>query len=101
MARLDVYRIGRSAGSALVVDVQANLLASLGTHAVVPLVPEAGFIAVLRDLNPVFEVRGERLVMLTQAVATVPTSSLRRPIASLDDHHDAILRALDILLLGF
>jgi len=38
--------------------------------------------------------------MLTQAIATVPKRELRDCVASLRDHHDVVLRALDILLTG-
>lgn len=97
MARLDVYLL---AGSR-VLDVQADLLQTLATRAVVPLIPEARFHPVLRELNPVFDLDDEHFVMVTQAIATVPTDSLRRPVVSLVRYHDAVVRALDILLLGF
>ncbi|MCQ8240129.1 CcdB family protein [Rhizosaccharibacter radicis] len=42
-----------------------------------------------------------RYVLLTQAMATVPLRELRRPVSSLADEHDAVGKALDILLLGF
>jgi toxin CcdB len=56
--------------------------------------------SVIRDLNPVFEIDGQRHVMLTQAIATVPRRELRFAVSSLVQHHDAVLRALDILLTG-
>ncbi|HEY1932061.1 MAG TPA: CcdB family protein [Acetobacteraceae bacterium] len=100
MARLDVYRSPGRAGIGYVLDVQADLLSSLATRTVVLLVPESNIRAVVRDLNPVFEIDGQRNVMLTQAIATVPLRELRHRVASLSQHHDAILRALDILLTG-
>ncbi len=101
MARLDVHPLAGSSGPSYVLDVQADLLRTLATRAVVPLVPEAHDFPLLRDLNPVFELDGERFVMLTQAIATVPTSFLRPPVTSFLRHHDAVVRALDTLLLGF
>lgn len=46
------------------------------------------------------EIDGQRYVMLTQAIATVPRRELRHSVASLVQHHDVVLRALDVLLTG-
>lgn len=51
MARFDVYEIKRTI-SRYVVDVQADLLVSLGTRVVVPLLPPSLMAAPIRDLNP-------------------------------------------------
>lgn len=100
MARLDVYvSPGRSAHG-YVVDVQADVLFSLASRAVVPLLPEGNVGAVIRDLNPVFEIEGRRHILLTQAIAAVPTRQLRHAVGSLRQHHDVVQRALDILLTG-
>ena len=100
MPRLDVYPTpGRGGG--YVVDVQASLLDSLATRAVIPLLPEAAAPPALRDLNPVFEIEGAPHVLLTQAIASIPSLELRRPVASLAQARDAITRALDILFLGY
>lgn len=101
MSRLDVYPAPGRNGRGYVLDVQADLLSHLFTRAVVPLVPEAEVRAAMADLNPVFEIEGQRHVMVTQAIATVPHRELKRPVASLEAHHDSVLRALDILLLGY
>jgi toxin CcdB len=100
MSRLDVYPTPGRAGRGYVLDVQADLLASLATRTVVPLLPEDAVRGVLRDLNPVFEIDGKRYVMLTQAIATVPRRELRDRVASLLQNHDVVLRALDILFTG-
>jgi toxin CcdB len=101
MAGLDVHPTPGQGRTGYVVDVQARLLDHLATRAVVPLVPQAGAPAPIRELNPVFEIEGVRHVMLTQAIATVPIRELRRAVASLDSQHDQITRALDVLLLGY
>lgn len=80
--------------------MQADLLSSLVTRVVVPLISERDVRAVATDLNPAFDVDGERHVMLTQAIAAVPRRELRHSVASLREHHDTILRALDVLLTG-
>lgn len=100
MARLDVYPMpGRRTGG-YVVDVQADLLSDLATRVVAPLVPRDSAPLPIRDLNPVFDILGQPHVMLTQAMAAVPVRELRAPVASLAGAHDAVLRALDVLMVG-
>ena len=101
MARLGVYSMPGRGGRRFVLDVQADLLDHLGTRTVVPLLPEADAPPPIRDLNPVFEIDGARYVMVTQAIASVPTKELRQAIALLERHYDEVTRALDILLVGF
>lgn len=100
MARFDVHPTPRG-GRGYVVDVQAGLLEDLGTRVVAPLLSERAAPKLIRDLNPVFEIDGKPHVMVTQAIASVPTKELGRPVASLAGHRDEITRALDILLIGF
>jgi toxin CcdB len=76
------------------------LLSALATRAVVPLFPAETQRDAARDLNPVFDIEGQPYVMVTQAIAAVPKRELRDRVVSLLEHHDAILRALDILLTG-
>lgn len=82
-------------------DVQAALLAHLATRVVVPLLPEEAATPPISALNPVFEVKGRRHVMVTQALSAVPTRELKRAVASLGAQHDAVVSALDLLLVGF
>jgi toxin CcdB len=100
MPRLDVYPTpGRGGG--YVVDVQADLLDHLATRIVVPLLPVEVAPPPIRDLNPVFAIDGIPHVLLTQALASIPSRELRHPVASLDQQRDTITRALDILFLGY
>ncbi len=101
MARLDVYPMPGRGRSGYVVDVQASILDRLGTRVVVPLVPLSGAPTPIKELNPVFDIAGEPHVMLTQAIAAVQARELNDRHLSLDAHHDAITRALDILLIGY
>ena len=100
MARLNVYPMPRG-GRGWLLDVQADVLERLSTRTVLPLVPMSESQPPLKVLNPVFPVAGEEAVMVTQAIATVPRTELRQPVASLDREHDRIARALDLLLTGF
>lgn len=84
-----------------VVDVQADLLNGLKTRIAVPLIPEGEASKPISGLNPVFQIDGQPHVMLTQALASVPSAELRHAVLSLAPHHDAVMRALDLLLVGF
>jgi toxin CcdB len=99
MAKFDVYRLGGD--GAYVLDCQADLLRDLNTRLVVPLLPLEEAPAPASRLNPIFEARGKRLVMMTQFAATVPVSELKTPLLSLDDQAIAIGNALDVLISGF
>ena len=90
-----------TAAAGYVMDVQAPLLDGLATRVVVPMIPLALAPAPIRELNPVFSIKGEPHVMLTQALATVKLRKLRSAEQSLDEHHDAITKALDVLFSGF
>ena len=99
MARFDVHP--RREGDGLLLDVQSDHLYVLPTRMVVPLLPEGDPLPPLRDLNPLLTVRGERLAMMTQYMAAVPTRLLRPAVGNITDQADDITRALGILLEGF
>ncbi|WP_428375343.1 CcdB family protein [Lichenicoccus sp.] len=100
MARLDIHPMP-GGGAGYVVNVQADLLTHLSTRVVVPLLPEATSSSPISELNPVFEIEGGRYVLVTQALAAIPGSELKRSIGSLDAEHDSVTRSLDLLLVGF
>ena len=99
MARFDLYS-GVGGGKGYVVDVQADLLESLATRVVIPLLPRDRTEAI-RDLNPVVRVDDEDYVVMTQELSAVPRFSLRRKAGSLAGRRDELTRALDVLLIGF
>lgn len=101
MARLDVYVVSGKVGPGYVLDVQARLLDHLSTRAVIPLLPRSLSPPPIRGLNPVVQVDGESLTLMTQLIAAVPVDELKRPVLSLDSYHDEVTRALDLLLIGF
>lgn len=53
-----------------------------------------------RYLNPVFDVRGESVVLSTAELAGVRVQDLGEVVGSLADRHDEIVRAVDFLLSG-
>lgn len=99
MAKFDVYR--QKQGRWLVLDCQADLLSDLNTRLVVPLLPVEDSPKPAIRLNPIFDVEGERLVMVTQFAASVPIRELGEIVHSLNSEQDAITAALDMLIIGF
>ncbi|MBB3996121.1 toxin CcdB [Sulfitobacter undariae] len=98
MARFDVY--ASPDGGGYLLDVQADLLESLNTRVVVPLMPVSAAPSPAKRLNPVFDIQNERHVMVTQFLSAVPVSILKTPIASLALHDADITGALDLLTTG-
>ncbi len=99
MARYEVFPNPDGAGYLL--DVQADLLDTLNTRIVVPLMPRDKAPKPAKRLNPVFEIEGEQMVMLPQFLAAVPVAILKTPVANLATRHDEIINALDMVFVGF
>lgn len=96
MARYDLHEVR----GGLALDCQADKLARLPTRFVVPFEPANPALIIDDWLNPVFEVRGQKMVMVTQLAGTIPTRELRGWVASFktDREQASIQRALDTLL---
>lgn len=99
MARFDVYKNSEAGGYLL--DVQANLLSNLNTRVVVPLLPQSSAPAAAANLNPIFNVQGKNLVMVTQFMAAVPNTLLKTPVLNLETSRNEITTALDFLFQGY
>jgi toxin CcdB len=98
MARFDVYE---NPSGGYLLDLQADLLDGLNTRIVAPMMAEAEAPLPARRLNPIFEIAGERVVMVTQFMAAVSSTELRRPVATLASERDVIMNALDMIFSGF
>lgn len=101
MARFDIYDVIIASRRGYVLDIQADAVADLQTRVVAPLARIGTVPAVIRDLNPIFEIDDQRFMMLTQELVTVQKKHLRTVYMSVADCHAEIMRALDILLTGF
>ena len=99
MARFDLHA-GLGEGIGYVVNVQADLLDSLATRVVVPLIPRAS-VKVIRDLNPIVRIDDMDYVVMTQELAAVPRSSLRRTIGSVPNGGMKLRARSTCCLLGF
>lgn len=102
MAQFDVYpNPAGGMGDAVpyVVDMQSDQLAGLPTRMIAPLARPEDF-QPLRRLNPLVEIGGERLVIMIHLMAAVPRDVLAASVASVADHRDDIINALDFLFTG-
>jgi toxin CcdB len=102
MAQFDVYRNAnpkKREEIPFLLDLQSDLLDSLATRAVAPLIP-AGHLAPISRLNPVVDIERIHYMMLTQEVAGVPGNILGEPVCSLEERRQDILDAIDFLITG-
>jgi toxin CcdB len=99
MARFDVY--GGIGNADLLLDCQADILSDLNTRFVVPLQRPENAPRPARRLNPVFEIRGQQYVMVTQFAAAIPVRELGAFITSLIAEDSAIINAVDMLFSGY
>lgn len=104
MAQFDVYRNANPATRARIpylVDIQSDLLDPLATRVVVPLCkPEVLKGKLAERLNPVFEIEGRKMAMLTPELAGVSRKILGERIGNLSDERRSIIAALDLLITG-
>ncbi|OLU24197.1 CcdB family protein [Pseudomonas sp. PA27(2017)] len=104
MAQFAVYENTNPATSAavpLLLDVQSNLLAELGTRVVVPLYAASTLQGkLLKTLTPRFEIEGEPYVMMTPQMAGIANKQLGPMVVDLTARRDEIIAALDLLITG-
>ncbi len=106
MARFDIYpNPGQTKKSDVpyLLDIQCDLLNDLDTRIVVPMrrVDRFPSVALPQNLFPVFDVEGLTCLMETPKLAAVPAKILKKPVASLSNHHHTVTTALDFLFQGF
>ena len=100
MARFDVYANPDGAERKLIpyfLDVQSDFVKGMNTRVVVPLWKSGLLEAPLENLNPEFEIAGQRVSMDTPSIGTAPSNSLRRAVDNLSSHQLTIQNALDML----
>lgn len=104
MQHLDVCRNGDANSAARVpylLVVQADLLASLATRVVVPLIDRATLPGTpIRGLMPTFTIEGRVVVASFPELAGVAVAALGPKVTSLRDQRDGIVAALDLLFTG-
>jgi toxin CcdB len=86
----------------LLLDVQSDLLAGMGTRVVVPLVLFSALgESALTTLTPSLTVEGERYAALTPQLAGIAASELGAIVADVSQERSSILAALDLLITGY
>jgi len=86
----------------LLLNIQSDLLAELGTRVVVPMTPATAVArrAAMRTLTPVLVVDDKDYLLMTPQLAGVAARDLGPPVADLSGQRPAVLAALDLLLTG-
>jgi toxin CcdB len=100
MARFDIYPHPDTAMrevTPFLLDVQNNFIDHLQSRVVIPLRTAAAFGPTMRDLNPMFTISGQSVVLDTAALAAFPAGGLRKSIANLSVQSQDITAALDTL----
>lgn len=98
MARFDVYLNPDKREQALIpffLDLQSDHIKGLQTRIVVPLWRLNDLTNGIEQLNPEFEVAGQRVVMDTPSLGAVPSSALTKKVDSLASAKMQIQNALD------
>jgi toxin CcdB len=102
MGRFDIYRnAGAGRLFPFLLDVQADLLADLGTRIVIPLMSDRKAGPPIRGLQPVVAIYGERYVLRTELMGSVHRSQLGSLVTSFTGQRDIVVSALDFLFDGF
>jgi toxin CcdB len=100
MARFDVFPHPDAAIRAVtpfLLDVQNNFIDQLQSRVVIPLRLATAFGPIMRDLNPLFTISGQDVVLDTAALAAFPASGLKKSVISLSAQSQDIVAALDTL----
>ena len=104
MAQFDVYEnVNKESKRSVpfLLDIQADLLDSLSTSVVVPLVAASVMGKAAAHLHPIFKVKRVSVVMSTAELAGVPISTVGPKVGSLATKRGEIIAALDFLISGF
>ena len=84
------------------VNVQSDLLDDLQTRVVIPLTRAGTLVKKpIAHLMPTVEFNGDVYVLVTSQLAGIARTDLGPAAGSLADKRDAIVAAMDFLLLGF
>lgn len=101
MAQFDVYEnlnARTKEDIPFLLDIQNDILKSLSTRVVVPLVLN---MKPAKILNPKFEINGLNVAMSTAELAGISMDNLGTLVCSLEDKRDEIISAIDFMITGF
>jgi toxin CcdB len=97
VAQFDVFR---SRDGSFVIDCQSELLRHLESRFVVPLMPLDRAPKPAGRLNPLFQIEGRELSMMTQFAGSIDSDELGAFVCSLPERRYEITGALDMLIGG-
>lgn len=101
MAQFDVYENPSNSSKELIpyiLDIQHDILSNISTRVVVPLVMDS---AIVNKLHPTFEINGNKVMMSTSELATIPVDILGEKIDNLKEFRNEIIDAIDFLVTGY
>ena len=101
MAQFDVYRnINPSTSEEIpyLIDIQAELLNYLSTCVVIPFSSKA---KALKHLNPIFMIKEQNVVLMTQEMAGIERVFLGEKVISMSEYRNEIIASVDFLISGF
>ena len=102
MPQFDVYILPRDfLPFTHAVNMQSDLVLGLPTRVCIPMAPLARAHAPATRLNPVVDIAGDKLFVMTQHVEAIPEDLLKRPVAALGAERFALGNALDFLFHGY
>ena len=104
MAQFDVYENPNPETNQAIpylLDVQAELLDTLSTRVIVPLLTTAYAEKPIRHLNPEFTVNETAVLMSTAELAGISVQSMGKKVGTLKYKRDEIIAAIDFLFSGF
>ncbi|WP_333873385.1 CcdB family protein [Methylobacter sp.] len=104
MAQFDVFENPNKATNQTIpylLDVQSDLLDTLSTRVVVPLLSASAMNKAIKHLNPEFTIRNTAVHMSTAELAGIPVWSIGEKVGSLRGQRHEIISALDFLFTGF
>jgi toxin CcdB len=99
MARFHVHKLKGRDG--LVLDLQADLLDSLETRVVAPVMPVSEIGPVFVRLSPRVDIDGQSYLILIPSMASLPKRLLGETVLDLTHRQDEITAATDFLFQGF
>jgi len=81
-----------------ILNIQHDILNNLSTTVVVPLILN---IKSISNLNPIFLIENQKVIMSTTEISSIPIAYLGEKICSLSDKRVEILNAIDFLITGY
>ena len=101
MAQFDVYKnLNPNSNETIpyILDIQNDILKSLSSRVVVPLVLNTNEVKIL---NPSFEIENNKVTMSTAELSSISVNMIGDKVCTLENKRDEIIAAIDFLITGF